>query len=97
MLDIIFDTWTAQVYKEVLGEALGAWVWKAAQQQQARKALEPTMTKTTPSEMAQPPPNEPATEGSNRQPPREVVVLTSDSQSELLRDLGLQEVICKHV
>ena len=40
------------------------------------------MTQTTPSEMAQPPPNEPATEGSNRQPPHEVVVLTADSQSE---------------
>ena len=37
--------WTAQVYKEVLGEALGARVKEVAQQQQARKALESTGTK----------------------------------------------------
>ena len=49
--DIIFDAWTAQVYIEMLGEALGARVQKVAQQQQARNALESTMTKTTPSEM----------------------------------------------
>ena len=55
------------------------------------------MTKTTPSEMAQPPLNKPAAEGSNRQPPREVMVLTANSQSELLHDLGSQEVICKRV